>query len=129
MSNVGIVFAAVAGIISILWILSPMLRKQDQVQAETIVMQKQRERLLVHYEQVLRTIRDLDEDFQMGKLTEDIYGESREQNVNRGIQILQALDEMPEIEVAPQSKMSDEELDARIEAEIASYLTAKTGNA
>lgn len=129
MSTSGIIFAAVAGVISVLWILAPLFMKSAQAAGETIMMQKQRERLLVYYDQVLRTIQDLDEDFNMGKLTEDTYAESREQHVQRGIQILQALDEMPEIQVAPQVQLSDEELDARIEAEIASYLTAKTGNA
>ena len=56
------------------------------------LLEKQRERLLIYYERVLRNIRDLDEDHALGKIDEDEYTREREEWAQRGVQVLQALD-------------------------------------
>lgn len=126
MSNVGIIISVTAALVGLVWVIFPLLGGRSNTEAASIVQQKQREALPVRYEQVLRTIRDLDEDQAMGKLAPGIYEETREGWVQTGTQILQALDDMPPIEA---HALSDEALDERIEAEIARYLTAKAGQA
>ena len=57
-------------------------------------LQLQRERVFSYYERVLTNIRDLDEDFQTGKLAEAEYREEREVWVNRGIRLLRVADSL-----------------------------------
>jgi hypothetical protein len=53
----------------------------------------QHDRLLGLYERVLTTIRDLDEDYSTGKMPEESYRQEREIWSQRGVEVLQALDE------------------------------------
>lgn len=57
-------------------------------------LQLQRERIHSYYERVLINIRDLDEDFQTGKIAQADYHEEREVWVYRGIRLLRVADRL-----------------------------------
>ena len=57
-------------------------------------LQLQRERVHSYYERVLINIRDLDEDFQTGKIAQADYHEEREVWVYRGIRLLRVADRL-----------------------------------
>ena len=54
----------------------------------------QRERAARYYERVLTNIRDLDEDFSTGKISEEAYRAEREVWLERGIRLLRAMDQL-----------------------------------
>ncbi len=128
MSTAGILISFIGGLLGGLVIVLPLIFREDVAPTEDTLIQAQREYLLVYYEQVLRTMRDLDEDYDTGKLAEAMYLESREQWIQSGTQILQALDELPTPQVNTATKLGTNEINQRIEAEIQRYLTAKAGN-
>ena len=109
-----------------LWIAAPFFDKSRQQAAEST--QKQRDRLLLHYERALGNIRDLDEDYATGKIQPESYAAEREQWVQRGIQILMALDEVSakQAPVASKSSTADVErsIDNRIEAAVQAHRQA-----
>jgi hypothetical protein len=110
-------------VITGLWIAAPFFDRSRQHAAEST--QKQRDRLLLHYERALGNIRDLDEDYATGKIHPDAYAAEREQWVQRGIQILMALDEVsgkPVAETKPSSTADVERsIDNRIEAAVQAH--------
>jgi hypothetical protein len=84
--------------------------------------EKQRERLLVYYERVLRNIRDLDEDYALGKIASEEYQQERETWAARGVQVLKALDakiDQPMIASTPADDAAvDHAIDDAIEAAV-----------
>ena len=83
------------------------------------------ERLLAEREVVYATIRDLDFDYETGKLTEEDYQQQRETWVVRGVDVLKAIDSlkqgMQQAGIAEPEVLAagDDDLDAQIEAAIA----------
>jgi len=90
-----------------------------------------RDKLLAERDALYVTIRDLDFDFQTGKLLETDYRSMREKHVARGVEILKQLDATPEVggqrstvadeieaavKVRRQSKASDDEIEAAVRA-------------
>ncbi|MEP7290517.1 MAG: hypothetical protein ABI835_01985, partial [Chloroflexota bacterium] len=61
MSPQGALFALLLALFVIAWIVMPLLQRSAKTEADPL-LEKQRERLLVYYERVLRNIHDLDED-------------------------------------------------------------------
>lgn len=92
MSTEGLILAAFALAIGLGWVLLPLLSKSRVVNAAE---QKQRDQLLALYEQVMTNIRDLDEDHSTGKIQAEAYQVEREQWVERGVHILETLDQSP----------------------------------
>lgn len=73
----------------------PVFRKaQDPAVASA--REVEHERLEAEREAVYVAIRELDLDYQTGKITEDPYRTRREQLTQRGVEILQALDSIAE---------------------------------
>ena len=129
MSFEGLIIALTLLIVLVLWNAAPLLRSRRQTDTEST---QQRERLLVHYERVLNNIRDLDEDRATGKIQPDDYAQDREQLVQRGIQILLALDALgsptpaaPAVETRPGAEI-ERSVDQRIEAAVAAYRSKST---
>lgn len=95
MSIEGLVFSLLIALATVAVIAWPFLRRAPAVYtADEAVIQKQRERLLIYYERVLTNLRDLDEDFSTGKMQPEDYHVEREEWMQRGIQVLKALDEL-----------------------------------
>jgi cytochrome c-type biogenesis protein CcmI len=94
MSIAGLIAALILTSVVVIVIALPLIaRRADQEEdAET---QKQRERIAVYYERVLRNLNDLDEDHALGKLDDDDYARERALWLARGAAALRALDDMP----------------------------------
>ncbi len=124
MSIQGLLFALLLALFLLAWIVMPLFQRDTPPQEDPL-LDKQRERLLVYYERVLRNIRDLDEDHALGKMDEAEYTREREEWSQRGVQVLQALDTLKEREViAPtpaDNTAVDHAIDDAIEAAIRRY--------
>jgi hypothetical protein len=124
MSIAGLVFGLILLLAAFIWIGSPLLRREKLRPDDNVVLQKQRERLLLIYERVLTNIRDLDEDHTTGKMQTADYESERETWVQRGIQVLKAMANMeeqhPTATIADDAAI-DEAIDDEIERAIAAY--------
>src|SRR5262245_41988207 len=119
---------SIAGLVFFLLLLSgiavlvamPLLRRESQVSAESLHLQKQRDRLRAYYERVLTNLRDLDEDHATGKMPDDAYAAEREDWMQRGVEVLRTLDTLDDHSVVPASVHDeaavDEAIDDAIEA-------------
>ncbi len=121
MSPEGLVIALALLIIVGLWIAAPLLRRESPRLSDDSLAQKQRERLLLYYERVLTNIRDLEEDHATGKMQTAEYEVEREEWVQRGIQILKALDSLRAVPAAADEAGVEAAIDDEIEAAIAAY--------
>ncbi len=125
MSLGGIVFFLVALALTALVVVAPLLRRTSSANAADIRLQKQQERLLVYYERVLTNVRDLDEDHATGKMPDTDYNDERELWVQRGVQVLRALDSLDDHSIIPEAVHDeaaiDEAIDQAIESAIADY--------
>jgi hypothetical protein len=127
MSMAGVLFFLAVTVVTTLLVVIPLLRRDTDLDGQDIRLQKQRERLLVYYERVLTNLRDLDEDHATGKMPDDTYAMEREEWMQRGVQVLKALDSLEDHSMIPASVHDevaiDEAIDQTIEAAIASYRT------
>jgi hypothetical protein len=125
MSIEGIIVSLVILLLTTAAIVLPLWRGRGQAAAEGALLQKQRERLLVYYERVLTNIRDLDEDFTTGKIAPETYHEERETWIQRGTQVLRALDDLHSHSIiqgaVKDTAAADEAIDAAIEESIRAY--------
>src|SRR5262245_60130900 len=124
MSTEGILAGAVILLIVIAWVGSPLFKRRSAMRSEQALRQKQRDRLLMIYERVLTNIRDLDEDRSTGKMRLGDYETEREEWVQRGVQVLKALDALDAEAVpppAPGDEVNDQAIDQQIEEAIAAY--------
>ena len=108
----------------LLFVVSPLMRPAGADTPVDILVEKQRERLLMVYERVLGNIRDLDEDLTTNKMSEADYTTERELWVQRGIQVLKTLDALNAKQIlttSPVVEDIDRAIDNRIEAAVAAY--------
>lgn len=123
MSIAGLLFGLGVLLIAVVWIGRPFINRSS-LPVPDEVLQKQRERMLMVYERVLTNMRDLDEDHSTGKMPDGDYAEERELWVQRGIQVLKALDDLDAqhiITLAVDAETIDEAIDRQIEAAVAAY--------
>jgi len=89
---------------------------------------KHRAQLVAAYERALSTLRDLDEDYQMGKLAQADYETSRLRWTEQGVALLQAIEQhdsqQPQGRHANKQDKAQKALDDAIEQAIASYAQA-----
>lgn len=122
MSISGIFFALVLLILTAVWVLWPLLRGATSDKAMDDAIARQRERVLVYYERVLANIRDLDEDLSTGKISPEEHAMERAMWVERGIGLLQLLDELADDKSLTDTvAVHDEQIDSVIESRIAAY--------
>lgn len=128
MSLEGWVFALLLALFVLAWVLMPLFSREKAQAEGDPLPEKQRERLLVYYERILRNIRDLDEDHALEKIAEDEYLRERAEWAERGVQVLQALDALPQRETvaaAPSANSAaaadDDAIDEMIEAAVRRY--------
>ena len=127
MSIAGLIAALILSSIVIILIAYPLILRRTEETADSR-SQKQRERLAQYYERVLRNIRDLDEDYALGKLDEDDYRRDRAVWLERGAEALKALDQIaPSVSTAPvvETNLEQDSTDEAVEAAIRAYREKK----
>lgn len=129
MSLVGVMAALVMLVAGGAWIILPLFRDGRWRDRKQSLTDKQYHRLQVYYRQVKNTIRDLDEDFEVGKLAAEDYQQERELWTERGVQILKAIDEFDHRRgfvkpAAEHDAAINDAIDAAIEAAVAERLKA-----
>jgi hypothetical protein len=118
--------------LGIAFLAQPFLRRSAVPKDAALQEQKHRETLLVSYERILTTIRDIDEDYQLGKLPQDAYAELREQWAEQGAAVLESLEKLngrkPKDKKTADKAAPDADavLDDAIEQAIANYVKAKS---
>jgi hypothetical protein len=90
----GLIVSVILLTITLLLVALPLLQHETTFTADAARLGKQRERLLAYYERVLTNLRDLDEDHATGKMPDADYALEREEWVQRGIQVLRAIDSL-----------------------------------
>lgn len=134
MTTEALIIVIVMLIVSVAAIAMPFISaRRAKRQENVITLQKARDELLTSYERVLSTIRDLDDDFQTGKLGESEYRQEREYWAEMGVRLLRQLDPngVPGEEPAPArtGHAADQVLDDAIEHAIQQYLQAARSEA
>lgn len=124
MSLPGLIMGLVIVVGVLLFVAGPLFQRTITTTSDDVLIEKQRERLLIVYERVLGNIRDLDEDHTTHKMSDEDYANERELWVQRGIQVLKTLDaldakNMVTTSVSPED--IDRAIDKRIEAAVAAY--------
>jgi hypothetical protein len=133
-----VIVLVIAGV-GLFWLAFPFInRAGSQSQTEAIFRQRDREKLLVDYERVLTTIRELDDDFRLGKLSQETYQMEREAWAEQGTALVEQIEKLKESVPPlrpPKSKPpkdlqpdADSDLDAALEQAIAKYVKAKSGS-
>lgn len=118
----GVILVALS-IFFVLWPLFSVTRED-----ETNALANRRNTLMEQREAIYATIRDLDFDFETGKLAEDIYRSQRNSWVERGVEVLRAVDQLKQQfseaglhldTTSVSSNGGTQDVDAQIEAAIA----------
>lgn len=115
MSIEGLVFAIFLATLVLIIVGLPLLGRSNPEAQKNAALDKQRERLLVYYERVLRNIRDLDEDHALGKIEPEAYTQERETWAARGVQVLKALDTLAEQPIIAPTVVEDAAIDHAID--------------
>lgn len=123
MSTAGWFISLILVVVVVLLISAPLFGRRSAARDDTL----QRDQLMAVYERVLNNLRDLDEDFSTGKIQQSDYEQERETWMQRGVQVLKALDAFAPVEAAPASvdvtdgsaEIDGDDIDAQIEARIA----------
>jgi hypothetical protein len=115
---------AIFALIGVAMIVKPLL---SQVTALAPGEERTAAELESMYQTVLDTIHSLDEDYNTGKLAASAYKKERAYWVERGVQLLAALDAKPDVELQSEKPdiVSDSELDDAIEQALKAYRSAK----
>lgn len=128
MSIPGILMALVLVALSVAFVALPLVRANSN-RSRAALARKARDEVLTAYERVLTTIRDLDEDFQTGKLAEAEYQEERARRVQQGAALLQHLETLDAAQTPPPSAETPAPAvavaDDEVEALIARYAQAE----
>lgn len=129
MSIQGIFFVIILTIIVVGWVIWPFLRPPQPDDARHRALARQRERVLLYYERVLANIRDLDEDLATAKISPEEHAQERAMWAERGVQLLQLLDELAAQHSLDQDELADDAaIDAVIESRIAVYRQQQTAS-
>jgi hypothetical protein len=138
MSSAGLVLSLVVIVLTAGVLVLPLIRaRRAAASPSDLLHQQQREQLLNAYERVLFAIRELDEDFHTGKLSEEVYTSERAVWSEQGVTLLQSLERlngksagrMPDAQrMAERGSQIDQELDDAVEQVIANYVKSRRGS-
>lgn len=93
----GFILSAVIALILMVSLAYPFWERKTHPTVSALQdVQRQRERVLLYYERVLRNIHDLDQDHSLGKLDSAEYQAERGQWVARGVTALKTLETLDE---------------------------------
>lgn len=119
MSDTGLFVSLVITVAVMVWVLMPLIeRGGDADVLRTQAAERQRQRLTVYYERVLRNLHDIDEDHATGKLSDAEHQRQREPWVQRGVQALRALDTLTEENLIAPSAADQAGIDTAIDQAI-----------
>lgn len=125
MSIEGIIVSLVIIALTGFTIALPLWRAHAHKGPASATIEKQRERLLTYYERVLTNLRDLEEDHATGKIVTEDFEQEREIWMQRGIQVLRALDDLGSHSIiqgaVKDAAAADEAIDEAIEDAIKAY--------
>jgi len=93
MSIIGLIISLILIAFAMLIVSYPLIRQNNQ-QTTNTTLEQQRDRIQTYYERVLTNIRDLDEDYTTGKISETDYQAERDVWVHRGIRLLRVQDQL-----------------------------------
>jgi len=94
MSILGLMISIALICAAVLLVVYPLIRPSRRQNRSKRRIQQQTDRVQAYYERVLTNIRDLDEDFSTGKISEADYREEREVWVHRGIRLLRMQEQL-----------------------------------
>jgi hypothetical protein len=92
MSIMGIIASLILFTLGVIWLAMPILKRERGVEVAVLNEQKRYDALLTTYERVVSTLRDLDEDYAVGKLSPAEYEAERSHWTERGVETLKALE-------------------------------------
>lgn len=118
MSLVALVTLALLAFLSLLVLILPFVQKAS---ASTVAQDE----LQAAYERILKSIRDLDEDFQLGKIAADTHQQEREMWVEQGIAMLKHLHKDESESEGALLLNQNQSADDAIEKAIAAYRQAR----
>lgn len=143
MSISAIVILLAFVVISVASVLLPFFRRYSAEQDPTkVAHQKKRAELVAAYERALAVIRDMDEDYQVGKLNKEEYELNRSRWAEQGVKLLQSIEAHDGHKpiarqgkaqrsntnpVAAKQNQADKALDDAIEQAVAAYTKALSG--
>lgn len=96
MSFTGLLIAIVSAVVLAALIFDPLMRSSETgnaVSVEADAIQRQRESLRLAYDAVLQTLRDLEEDHTLGKLSDSEYEAEKKRWNIEGVRLLRERDE------------------------------------
>lgn len=145
MSTEGMIGSLIILVAGMAFLVMPFLRRGAGTTASEIAVHKERESLLTAYERVLAALRDLDEDFQIGKLPAEAHAYDRARWAEQGAKVLAALEQLdggkpskrrvipaaPSARVQPHTPVPvsvDDAVDAAIEQAVANYARSAAHN-
>jgi hypothetical protein len=105
-------------LLAALFVARPLLQPEDDEAGEPASSSLQAER-----ERILDALAELDADWELGKVPEEIYRSQRQQLVAEGAAVLQALE--ASVPIAGRQELSDAKLDALIAAHKAKLKKAR----
>lgn len=121
MSIAGLLIALVLSLAALAIVARPLLRPARRERADHESLRRQRDQLAAYYERVLTNIRDLDEDFATGKISQVDYEAEREAWVVRGIRLLRAQNQLEREGSSLVEADDGEGIDRAIEKAVAAY--------
>jgi hypothetical protein len=92
MSGGGLIVSIVMLVAGIAWLVLPYVRSEKARGGAEDQKQRDQLKLSAAYERALLTVRDLDEDYQVGKLSQEAYASERARWVEEGAALLEALE-------------------------------------
>ncbi|GAB4568912.1 MAG: hypothetical protein Kow0077_00540 [Anaerolineae bacterium] len=128
MESQSLILGVVIVALTLLVVAWPFITSGREKARENGQLSSELEQLLFEREAILDAIRNLDFDYETGKLTEEDYQLERESWVQRGVEVLKAIDVLQQESAENGAGTStgtagavvpDEDLDAQIEAAVA----------
>ena len=124
MTTGGLIATAIMLLIVIGTVAAPFLRRQIN---QAAVDAEQWDIYNLQYQRTLTNIRDLDEDFALGKIQPDFHEIERSKLIEQGVTLLKSMEDLqPSMPADPIAGSSDTDFDDAIEAAIASKRTQQT---
>lgn len=125
MSVAGIIGALLLAGIGLVYLGLPFFKRRAAAPAYT----GQQLELLAIYERIIGTVRDLDEDYQVGKIAHEQYAAERAEWLGRGTAALEALDklgvDLTQLGATQEKLPNIQGQDDDIEAAVAAYIRAQ----
>lgn len=114
MSDAGLFFAVILTLAVIAWVIQPFANRTPNRRREDAATLAAYQ---VQYERVLTNIRDLDEDYALGKIQHAFYKAERTKAVAAGTELLRLMDEHQQAaSTAPPERTLDDQIEAAVAA-------------